>query len=281
MRINVDTANCGNISGWVFANPGRDLTLTRDCGNGPEKVTIDLGETQDFDVNGNPIGGPEAERDYKALELTLNREWYDNWMMRFSYTLSRAEGNYEGSVNSDTGNDIPGWTEAGDNVAYMLGNYGRGPNDRTHAFKLYGAYQITENLTLSANYSLISGRPINARAYTGNPFTESDSYLFNYLCIENCTAASNGDRVYARIDKGDYGDTDWVSTLDMGATYSMPLGNNDLVLGLTAFNLLNSQSATNVVETIRTSSTTDNKNFLTPYEFQNPRSIQLTARMDF
>ncbi|MFN2168296.1 MAG: Oar protein, partial [Anaerolineae bacterium] len=214
MKINVDTANCGNISGWVFANPGRDLTLTRDCGSGPERVKIDLGRTQDFDVNGNAIGGPEAERDYKALEFTLARQWDERWSMDFSYTWSRSDGNYEGGVNSDTGNDIPGWTEAGDNVAYLLGNYGRTPNDRRHAFKLRGAYAVNEALTLAANFSLISGRPINARAQ-GNPFTNSTSYDFNYLCVANCDAETNGEREFQRLNKGAYGDTDWVPSLDL------------------------------------------------------------------
>ncbi|MBB3061337.1 TonB-dependent receptor [Microbulbifer rhizosphaerae] len=280
MKINVDTASCGNISGWVFANPGRELTLTRDCGNGPERVTIDLGEAQDFDVNGNPIGGPEAEREYKALELVLKREWFDNWSMDVSYTLSRSEGNYEGGVNSDTENNIPGWTEAGDNVAYLLGNDGRTPNDRTHAFKLRGAYQVNESLTLAANFSLISGRPINARAQ-GNPFTENTSYDYNYICVANCNADSNGDRVFERLDKGEYGDTDWVTALNMSAFYRTPLYESDLVLGLEVFNLLNSQSVTGVDEIVRYGMATPNDDFLTPTDYQEPRRVQLSARIDF
>lgn len=281
MKINVDTANCGNISGWVFANPGRELTLTRDCGNGPETVTIDLGEAQDFDLDGNPIGGPEAERKYKALEIVLDRSMSDNWSMNFSYTLSRSEGNYEGSVNSDTGNDIPGWTEAGDNVAYMLGNYGRTPNDRTHAFKLRGQYQVSENLLLSGVYTLASGRPLNVRASGGQPFTENSRYLFNYICVANCEAESNAERTYRRIDKGEYGDTDWVGSLDVGAYYTLPFATADMELGLRITNLLNSQSATQQYETIRTGAVTPEDDFLAPYEFQDPRTVQLTARVDF
>eukprot|EP00656_Telonema_subtile_P025751 TRINITY_DN27793_c0_g1_i1.p1 TRINITY_DN27793_c0_g1~~TRINITY_DN27793_c0_g1_i1.p1 ORF type:complete len:148 (+),score=17.13 TRINITY_DN27793_c0_g1_i1:24-467(+) len=104
----------------------------------------------------------------QALEFVANRHWDDTWMARFSYTLSKSTGNYEGGVNSDTGNDIPGWTESGDDVMFINSNYGVLANDHRHQFKMYGAYAITPELTAGANMSILSGAPINARAY-GNP----------------------------------------------------------------------------------------------------------------
>lgn len=281
MKIDVDVAGCGNIYGWVFANPGRELTLTRECDDGQTRqVNIDLGEQQWFGLDGEPLGGPEVERRYNAVELVLDRQLSDRWSFNASYTWSRSYGNYEGGVNSDTGNDIPGWTEAGDNVAYLLGNYGRLPNDRTHSLKLRGLYAMTEDLTLSAQFRMISGRPINARAQ-GNPFTESESYDFNYVCVENCNADSNADRTFERLAKGQYGDLDWIPSLDLGVSYSTQVVGKDVNLSAYVFNALNSQKTTDVDEILRYTMATDSEDFLAPTAFQAPRSVRLSASVDF
>ena len=282
MKIDVDVAGCGNIYGWVFANPGRDLTLTRECDDGQiRQINIDLGEQQWFGLDGEPLGGPEVERSYNAVELVLDRQFADRWSFNASYTWSRSYGNYEGGVNSDTGNDIPGWTEAGDNVAYLLGNYGRLPNDRTHSLKLRGFYALSDELTLSAGFSMISGRPINARAQ-GNPFTESESYDFNYVCVTNCTGDySNEDREFVRLGKGQYGDLDWINSLDVGAEYRTQWADREISLRADVFNVLNSQSVTDVDEILRNTMATNSEDFLSPTAFQTPRSVRLSASIDF
>ncbi|MFV8782054.1 TonB-dependent receptor [Microbulbifer sp. SA54] len=292
MKIDVDVAGCGNVSGWVFANPGRELTLTRECDDGQTRqINIDLAKEQMPGSNGEMLGGPEVERSYNAVELVLDRQFMDQWSFNAAYTWSRSYGNYEGGVNSDTGNDIPGWTEAGDNVAYLLGNYGRLPNDRTHSFKMRGQYAWSEDLTLSAAFTMISGRPINARAQ-GNPFTDSESYEFNYVCLTNCTDLlddngdvieeySNGDRTFSRLGKGQYGDLDWIHSLDLGLAYRTQLAGNALNMRADIFNVLNSQGVTDVDEIMRYSMSATNANFLAPTGFQAPRSVRLAVSMDF
>ncbi|TLM78349.1 TonB-dependent receptor [Microbulbifer harenosus] len=282
MKINVDVAGCGNISGWVFANPGRELTLTRECDDGQTRqISIDLAKNQMPGLDGQPLGGPVPERSYNAIELILDRQFADRWSFNTSYTWSRSYGNYEGGVNSDTGNDIPGWTEAGDNVAYLLGNYGRLPNDRTHSLKMRGIYALTDSLSLSASFSMISGRPINARAQ-GNPFTDSESYDFNYVCVENCSGDyTNAERTFARLNKGQYGDLDWINTLDLGAAYRTQVAGRDVSLRADIFNVLNSQSVTDVDEILRYTMATNSDDFLSPTAFQTPRSVRLSASVDF
>ncbi|GAB2504568.1 TonB-dependent receptor [Microbulbifer agarilyticus] len=282
MKIDVDVAGCGNIYGWVFANPGRELTLTRECDDGQmREISIDLGKEQWPGLDGNPLGGPEVERSYNAVELVVDRQFADNWSANGSYTWSRSYGNYEGGVNSDTGNDIPGWTEAGDNVAYLLGNYGRLPNDRTHSLKLWGEYAFNEDFSVSATFRASSGRPINARAQ-GNPFTSSESYEFNYVCVENCTGDfSNADREFERLSKGKFGETDVISSIDLGLAYRLGLGNTNMNLRADVFNVLNSQSVTDVNEILRYTMATNNVDFLAPTSFQAPRSVRLSASVDF
>ena len=282
MRVNVDVPGCGTVSGWVFANPGQEMTLTRECDDGQvRQFTVDLGENQMPGLDGNPLGGPEVERKYNAIELVVDRQFADKWRANGSYTWSRSYGNYEGGVNSDTGNDIPGWTEAGDDVAYLLGNYGRLPNDRTHSMKLWGEYAFSEDFTMSATFRVSSGRPINARGQ-GNPFTNSESYEFNYVCVTNCTGDySNADREFDRINKGEYGETDWINTLDLGASYRLDLANTSMNLRADVFNVFNSQAVTDVNEILRYTMATDNVDFLAPTSWQAPRSVRLSASVDF
>lgn len=289
MKINVDVAGCGNISGWVFANPGKELTLRRNCSETGtvQDITIDLGEVQEYgfdldgDGNPDPIGGDAVKRKYYALEFVLDRVWDGVWQAHFQYTWSHSYGNYEGSVNSDTGNDIPGWTEAGDNVMYINSGWGDLPNDRRHQFKARGAYALTDNLTVGANFSLISGKPINARA-KGNPLNSNTYYYLNYLCIDNCLdAADNSEREFMYVPKGFYGNTDWVAQLDLNLNYDVVVNDIDLNFGLDIFNVFNTQAATNVNEYIATDVATRNPSFLSTTATQTPRYIQLSAGFRF
>ncbi|WP_411359784.1 TonB-dependent receptor [Pseudidiomarina salilacus] len=289
MRINVNVPGCGNISGWVFANPGRELTLQRECpdtGNVTD-ILIDLGEVQDYgfdldgDGNPDPIGGDQVQRKYYALEFVLDRVWDDVWQAHFSYTWSHSYGNYEGSVNSDTGNDIPGWTEAGDNVIYINSGWGDLPNDRRHQFKARGAYALADGLTLGANFSLISGSPINARGQ-GNPLNDNTRYYLNYLCVANCTdVADNSEREFMYIPKGFYGNTDWVAQLDLNLNYDVEINDIDFNFGIDVFNVFNSQVTTRVNEYLTTDVATRNPSFMSTVGAQSPRYIQLSAGFRF
>lgn len=281
MKINVDVAGCGNISGWVFGNPGKTLTLDRQCDDGSTRqIDIDLGQAQDYDLDGNPIGAQEVERKYYALELTLDRQWDSVWSANFSYTWSHSYGNYEGGVNSDTGNDIPGWTEAGDNVVYINSGWGNLPNDRRHAFKARGAWAFAEHWTLGSTFSLVSGRPINARGH-GNPYNENTRYDLNYLCVANCDADSNADREFIYLKKGMYGTTSWLPKLDLSLRYDNQWQGADYYVGLSVFNLLDSQQDTDVGEIVVNGVSTPNPNFLATTGTQEPRYIQLSAGIRF
>ncbi|RUO74954.1 Oar protein [Pseudidiomarina sediminum] len=289
MKIDVNVPGCGNISGWVFANPGKMLTLQRECpdtGN-VQNIAIDLGEVQsygfDLDGDGNPdpIGGEQVQRKYYALEFVLDRVWDDVWQAHFSYTWSHSYGNYEGSVNSDTGNDIPGWTEAGDNVMYINSGWGNLPNDRRHQFKARGAYAIAEGMTVGANFSLMSGTPINARGQ-GNPFNDNTRYYLNYLCVDNCTGvADNSEREFMYIPKGMYGTTDWVAQLDLNFNYDVEINGFDLNFGIDVFNVFNSQVTTRVNEFLTTDVATRNDNFMSTVDAQGRRYVQLSAGFRF
>ena len=56
--------------------------------------------------------------------------------MQGSYTWSKSQGNTEGGVKSDIGQDDTGTTQDFDYPELTIGSFGDLPNDRRHAFKV-------------------------------------------------------------------------------------------------------------------------------------------------
>ncbi|WCL55242.1 TonB-dependent receptor [Gimibacter soli] len=286
IRVYAKVPGCGEFfNDWFFGNIGQPLTVDMNCEDGTVKtVTVDLGKTNQYGLNGEDIGSPVAKRNYKALEFVVNREWDDVWMARLSYTLSKSSGNYEGGVNSDTGNDIPGWTEIGDEVSYIIGNQGDLANDHRHAIKLWGAYAPTERVTFGGKLTAISGAPINARAY-GNPYTSVTRYRENWLCVQNCLDSGNGwtpaDRVFEELTRGKYGRLPWQVKLDLSVDYEMEVNGFDVNVGLDVFNVFNTQKALTYDEMIESSLGTENIGFLSADTAAQPRYFRLSAGFKF
>lgn len=88
----------------------------------------------------------EPKREYKALELSLDRRLADNFYFNVNYTWSRLYGNYSGLASSDeNGRTSPGVNRFFD-LPYIGFTYAGGPDDgllatdRTHVLNSYGAY---------------------------------------------------------------------------------------------------------------------------------------------
>jgi len=85
---------------------------------------------------------PGSKREYKGLQLELNRSFADGWMLRTNYTLSRTEGNCfliggattcaykEASAILDPATGQPVTT---------VNSWGRAPYDATHIVNIAGA----------------------------------------------------------------------------------------------------------------------------------------------
>ncbi len=211
---------------YVYANPGHGLA----------QKMITYTATESFDT-------PEAERNYRALELTVNRRFANNWFLGGSYVWSRLDGNYPGIVNSDEIIE-PGraWsadqqaggtsTRPGTNVsrAWDLdqllfdshGNKGVNgllPTDRTHVFKLYGSYQFDFGTTLGFNVYAGSGTPLSTQV--------GDQFAIPLL-----------------VDgRGSLGRTDFLSRTDLYVAHDIPLGGaKRLRLEVNILNLFNQRT---------------------------------------
>ncbi|QCZ93129.1 TonB-dependent receptor [Salinimonas iocasae] len=269
-----DTFGC-HASSYVLGNPGKTATIfaDTDCaddGAVDEAIDIDLAS----------IGFPEGERKYNAVELTLARVWDGQWSFNASYTWAQSYGNTEGLVKSDNAQDDAGITQDFDFADLMDGAYGYLPNDRRHTFKAYGAYAMTDNLTLGANFILSSGRPLNAFG-VGHPNGVPSYGDTFYVCNANCTDEEMANE-YTRFPRGNFGRTDWTPRLDLNATYNMDFYETVVTLRADVFNVLNASSVQRRNETAELSFPGDtNPRFMAATSYQTPRYVQLSAGIEF
>jgi hypothetical protein len=221
---------CSGFHYYVLGNPGSDMTITTDPdGDGP------LTE-QAYTIPASDLNYPESIRKYTAVDVSFEKAWDGVWMFKAAYTWSKSEGNNEGSVRSDNGQDDAGLTTLFDQPGLLDGAYGSLPNDRTHALKAYGAYQIDENWNVGANFSYQSGRPKNA---------------FGYHPTDVFARAYGSESFYKAGElapRGSEGRTDAVTQIDLTASYNMKIGESDITFRADVFNVLDLNTVTETDE---------------------------------
>lgn len=114
---------------------------------------------------GNPGSGqlsflPEAQRDYSALELTIERVGSRRLSFLGSYVISRSHGNYTGLFASDVRRATPGWNFALMRAEQAVNSTGPLPNDRPHVLKLRGSYRFDSGLSAGTFFTWQSGTPL-------------------------------------------------------------------------------------------------------------------------
>ncbi len=270
-------------NGYVMANPGRTATIfsDTDC-DGENDAFVNVNTSQTgwamYDGDGNYLGDQpyqKPRRNYKSLELAVDRAWDNKWSMNATYTLAFNKGNAEGPVNTDTDFGDTGRTENFDDPWVNYGGYGYLPNDRRHQFKLRGAYGFNENWRVGMTLNAQSGRPISAFG-TANPF-DAESYHSFFICTANCN--SETDAEYELLGRGSMGRTPW--TFDVGANVSWlhDFGSADVVVKLAVYNLLNQERVLEVDEAY--DPTDPDNTFGQGTSFYAPRYGQLTVQVKF
>lgn len=299
----------------------RDVGTTLDdyCGfAAPSCVMLNPGFAgawgDDLDFDGIPDGGvinewsveeiglPKGVNEYTSVQLQLDRV-ADRQAWSFIYTWGRSIGNFEGSVKSDIVQADAGITQDFDFPALMDGAYGYLPNDRRHAFKFFGNFNLTEKLTVGWNATLQSGRPRNqfgAGHPEGDDPTQFGSYgdtfyIFTNRCNEGGTVIDCADtaldlddpvqaaqfqdnKIYTFVPRGSNGRTPWTANLDVSLNYNFEMFGADMTAGLKVYNILDIQEATNINDAFeqRRSEGTLNRWYDAAYAWQAPRHYQLS-----
>lgn len=206
--VGISVADCGEINGagYVLLNPGSDLIIT------PDSTTFPFLAGQTITIPKEILDIPEAERTYKALELTFERPWDGRWSLQGSAVFAESKGNIEGGVKSDNGQDDTGLTQDFDQPGWTDGANGFLPNHRGQTYKLFGSYAVTEDITLGMNASLQSPRKYGCiGAYPFADGRASQTTMTAWYC--------NG----VLTPRGSQFEGEWIKRVDLSMSWNLPI----------------------------------------------------------
>jgi hypothetical protein len=289
LDANPDTAGQAVIPNPSFPycrliNPGKDAVLYTDLdGDGPLAPVLNT-------IPGARLA-PEAKRSYSALEFFLDGNW-DKFFFQGSYTLAYNKGNTEGGVKSDIGQSDTNTTQDFDYRELAVDTYGYLPNDRRHALKLFGNYEITDEWSVGLNLLVQSGRPINCLGVL-QPWPSSTGFHPYGSSFMRCGTTPAGQQPvdfndlqgphypFAPRPRGTAGRLPWTNSIDLNVGYA-PSWAPGLMFKVDVFNVMNSQKVTSVSEVAEDADTGIPLNtYLLPRSYQAPRSVRFMVQYDF
>jgi len=143
-------------STYFLFNPGKHFT--------EGETNPDTGLPREIYVDAFPA----AKRDYKALEIMLNKRFSHNYMFTASYTYAMLRGNHPGFAWEEYGQLDPNITALFDFPEFLYNADGILPGDRPHQFKLDGVYQFSKyvpGLNIGTSFRLHSGKSLSKVGY--------------------------------------------------------------------------------------------------------------------
>ncbi|HJV22865.1 MAG TPA: TonB-dependent receptor [Holophagaceae bacterium] len=216
--------------------------------------------------HGAGVTYPQAVRDYKGLEFTVQRKLADHYTWQASYLWSRLDGNYEGAFQGIGGADGTGQLDPNINAAFDLPEFivnsnGKLSGDRTHQVKASGAYEWDLGLSLGATFQYMSGTPVSRLGY-------NDYYGRYELFL---------------TQRGTDGRTPDTTRLDANLAYALKLpGKMQVRFNLDITNVLNSQTATVLDQRYNASEGGPQlPTYKQGFYYQNPRLIRFGVRFSF
>ena len=252
-------------------NPGIDNTFQQDINGDGKLETIKLTAAD--------LAIPPVKRIYAALELGMEHSFDGVWWAKFAYTLSRNHGNAEGQLLSDVGQGDVATTRNFDFPEFSVNADGNLPNNRTHQFKAFGYYQMTEQWGVGGNLVFASGRPKNCIGSAPVPTPSSSPYVVG----GPVTSYSGYTSAYFFCDgqpstRGSKGELPVTFQTDVNVVYA-PEGLKGVQFKMDIFNLFNRQVAQSISESYNTAS-----GFASAYNsvlsYSSPRYVKLGVSYD-
>jgi hypothetical protein len=202
---------CADDGTYCIGNPGRGIMS--------QVFTLDYSRT---------LAAPKPERNFKGVQLDVNKRLSHSWQGMASYLYSKLEGNFDGlySPYTNVGAD-PNITAAYDYYDFFtngadltrITNDGPLSNDRRHQFKASGVFFTPWKLSLGASAYYRTGTPVTRYGY-------SDIY---------------GRYEFFLTKRGAEGRTPDSYEADLHAGYPIEVGPASVNLLLDVFNVLDAQ----------------------------------------
>lgn len=287
---------------YALINPGRDVAVT---------LSDPLpGETalRTVTLSAAALGYPQAERKYKAMTFTVDREFDGKWSLSANYTFSKLVGNIEGGIRSDNAQTDAGLTTAFDLPSLVTGTYGYLPNDRRHNFKIYGSYQVTPWFLFGMNALVQSPRkfgcfgraPASADFDATTPLGLAGRFygagaaycnVVNGQVVRDPTFAVINDAfnrvggvrpsTLVPVQRASELKADWTSQINLDGQFKIPSDSFDGFIRVSVFNVLNSQAVQRVSEVGTTGAGVPAPAYSLPTQYQVPRSARIQFGVNF
>lgn len=225
---------------YVLTNPGEDMVVTLSAAD-LAGTSLGAGATdRRVTLTAADLNYPSPERTYKAVELSVERDFDGVFGGRFSYTWSRNEGNYEGALKSDNGQTDPGLSQDFDQPGLMEGANGFLPNHREHSFKFFGNWTPMPNLNIGANVLIQSPRKFGCIGVHPTDLFASFYGASSWFCGGVATP------------RGSQFESTWLKNVDLTVSYDLGevlnVPGDSLVVRADIFNVFNLRSQTDYNE---------------------------------
>nr|WP_286207749.1 TonB-dependent receptor [Hephaestia sp. MAHUQ-44] len=267
---------------YVLANPGSDITvrLDGDCSIAGQCDVVTLAAAD--------LGYPKAVRNYDSVQFQFSKAYRDGWALGGSYSFTRLRGNYEGAVKTEIGQDDAGLTQDFDQPGLLDGATGVLANQRAHAFKLFGTFEVANGFRLGFNALLESPRKFSCYGTHPTDFFAAIYQNASYYCrnaefsgntsiVTNHPGNALGQNGIVRylVPRGTAFKSDWRRQIDVNVQYDI----KDLpgsFVSMDVFNLFNFQSKLDYNEFGENADGTVNANYGDPISYQTPRYVRFT-----
>jgi hypothetical protein len=271
---------------YALLNPGKDVSVVLDgSALDGQRVTLTAAD----------IGLPSAERHYKAMTFTFDREFDGKWSLSANYTYSKNVGNIEGGVRSDNGQTDSGLTTNFDYPALVNGAYGYLPTDNRHNIKVYGSYQINDYVNLGLNATAISPRSYGCIGRVPNRIDGGSAGAYNaagFYCVVDTAGniltqgpynvnTNVGGITGQLTPRGSVFKNDWQTQVNLDVALKIPTDAFDGTLRLSIFNLLNDKAVFDLQEVGTTGAGAPSPNYRLPLTYQTPRFVRVQFGVNF
>lgn len=250
--------------------------------DGPGNQSVCFAQTgidpaTDAEINtpdGIADGFVDPVRNYRAVEIELNRRFANGWQGFFNWRIASLKGNFEGHLRNDNGQTDPAISSLFDFTGGdldLLGDQfavGTLNTDRRHILNVFGSYAFSERsvrslngLTLGLNMHVESGLPINR--FGAHPVYQNAGEI-------------------PRGGRGSLGRTPWFTQFDVHSDYAIRLTENTRVKFVADFfNIFNRRTVLIPTQFEELDLGGKNVDFLKPAAFHNPFNMRLGIRFEF
>jgi hypothetical protein len=221
--------------------------------------------------DGQPDGYVDPRREYKAVEIEVNKAFSKNWQMHANWRIAKLRGNYEGAFRNDNQQTDPGISSVFDftpgkfNLIGQQLGIGTLNTDRRHVVNVYTSYVLDrstlQGMTFGIGVRVQSGVPLSTLAAQQAYVNTGEVPLFG---------------------RGDLGRAPVTGTVDVHVDYPWKFSDRmRLRLGIDLFNIANRTRTLLVNENPDLQFGVKNVDFKLPTQFVPPFHARAMVRLEF